>query len=77
MVVSDLLLPPSPLPRAPGQGKGEGEGGHSQIYSCFRGLAASWNGSVDIHFGNHSRYGPFPVWASRYGPHGGRYGPPR
>ena len=26
---------------------------------------------------NHSRYGPFPLWASRYGPHGGRYGPPR
>ena len=26
---------------------------------------------------DHSRYGPFPLWASRYGPHGGRYGPPR
>ena len=26
---------------------------------------------------NHSRYGPFPIWASRYGPHGGHYGPPR
>ena len=26
---------------------------------------------------NHSRYGPFPLWASRYGPHGGHYGPPR
>ena len=52
MVVSDLLLPPYPLPRAPGQGKVEGEGGgHSQIYSCFKGLAASWNGSVDKHFG--------------------------
>ena len=24
---------------------------------------------------NHSRYGPFPLWASCYGPHGGRYGP--
>ena len=26
---------------------------------------------------NHSRYGPFPLWASRYGPHGGCYGSPR
>ena len=29
------------------------------------------------HEANHSRYGPFPQWASLYGPHGGRYGPPR
>ena len=30
-----------------------------------------------VYYWNHSRYGPFPLWASRNGPHGGRYGPPR
>ena len=37
----------------------------------------TYMGAITYVCMNHSRYGPFPLWASRYGPHGGRYGPPR